>query len=242
MLAEGWSPEQISGFLRVWHAGNAGMQISHETIYKTLFIGSRTVLPRKLTKHLRTRRPLRKHKKNTVKGQLRSQIAGAVSIHERPKEVEARSSAGHWDGDLVLGGGVTQIATLVERASRFAVLVQLDGRDMVTVAGRLVEEIDRLPAAAIKPITWDRGMELARHATITERTGVDVYFADARSPWQRATNENTNGLVRQYLPKGSSFATLTQDQLDHIAARLNNRPRKSLGYQTPAKVLEAMLR
>lgn len=241
-LAEDWSPEQISGFLAVMHPPGSEMRVSHETIYKTVFIQSRGTLSRELSKHLRTRRPIRKHKNHTVKGQLRSQIRDAVSIHERPPEVEDRAVPGHWEGDLLLGRGITQLATVVERASRFTVLVQLDGRDMVTVADALAAKMNQLPAELRRSLTWDRGMELASHHDVTEWTGLKVYFADPRSPWQRGTNENTNGLLRQYFPKGTSMAKLTQADLDNVAARLNSRPRKTLGYRTPATVLDDMLR
>ena len=240
-LVEDWSPQQISGFLAVMHPAGSEMRVSHETIYRTLFIQPRGVLKRELTKHLRTRRPIRKHKNHSVKGQLRSKIADAVSIHDRPPEVEDRAVPGHWEGDLLLGRGVTQMATVVERTSRFTVLVQLDGRDMITVADRLAEKMNELPVELRRSLTWDRGMELARHQNVTEWTGLDVYFADPRSPWQRGTNENTNGLLRQYFPKGTSLATVTQADLDRVATKLNTRPRKALGYRTPATVLEQVL-
>jgi IS30 family transposase len=242
MLAEDWSPQQISGFLAVMHPPGSEMRVSHETIYRSLFIESRGVLKRELTRHLRTRRPIRKHKHHSVKGQLRSQITGAVSIHERPPEVEDRAVPGHWEGDLLLGHGITQLATVVERTSRFTVLVQLDGRDMVTVSEALAQKMKQLPVELRKSLTWDRGMELARHHDLTAWTGLDVYFADPRSPWQRGTNENTNGLLRQYFPKGTSMARLTQVDLDTVALKLNTRPRKALGYRTPATALEQLLR
>jgi IS30 family transposase len=241
MLQADWSPQQISGFLAAMHPPGSEMRVSHETIYKTIFIQSRGALKRELSRHLRTHRPIRKHKNHTVKGQLRSQITGAVSIHERPAEVADRAVPGHWEGDLLLGRGVTQMATVVERSSRFTVLVQLDGRDMVTVAHQIAEKMNQLPIELRKSLTWDRGMELARHRDVTTWTGLDVYFADPRSPWQRGTNENTNGLLRQYFPKGTSMAALTQDDLDLVALKLNSRPRKTLGYRTPATVLEALL-
>jgi IS30 family transposase len=241
-LIEDWSPQQIAGFLAVMHPDDPEMRVSHETIYKTLFIQARGVLARDLTRHLRTHRPIRKHKRHSVKGQLRSQITGAVSIHDRPLEVEDRAVPGHWEGDLLLGRAVTQMATLVERKSRFTVLVQLDGRDMVTVSERIAEKMSELPAELLRSLTWDRGMELARHKDVTAWTGLDVYFADPRSPWQRGTNENTNGLLRQYFPKGTSLAKVTQGDLDIIATKLNTRPRKALAYRTPATILEEVLR
>lgn len=240
-LTQDWSPQQIAGFLAVMHPDDPEMRVSHETIYKTLFIQGRGVLARELTKHLRTHRPIRKHKHHSVKGQIRSQIAGAVSIHDRPPEVEDRAVPGHWEGDLMLGRGITQMATLVERTSRFTVLVQLDGRDMITVSERIAEKMSDLPSELLRSLTWDRGMELARHADVTRWTGLDVYFADPRSPWQRGTNENTNGLLRQYFPKGTSLADVTQDDLDVVATKLNTRPRKALGYRTPATILDQVL-
>jgi IS30 family transposase len=165
-----------------------------------------------------------------------------VSIRERPAEVEDRAIPGHWEGDLLLGRHWTQVATVVERATRFTVLVALDGRDMTTVTAGLSREMTRLPQQVRKSLTWDRGMELADHKTITVTTGLEVYFADPRSPRQRGTNENTNRLLRQYLPKGQSMAHLTQDDLDAIAAKLNSRPRKTLGFDTPADRLAALLR
>lgn len=240
-LEEDWSPEQISGFLAVMHPPGSEMRVSHETIYKTIYIQTRGALKRELSSHLRTRRPIRKHKNHSVKGQLRSQIRDLVSIHERPPEIEDRAVPGHWEGDLLLGRGVSQMATVVERASRFTVLVQLDGRDMVTVANALAAKMNLLPAELRRSLTWDRGMELARHSDVTRWTGLEVYFADPRSPWQRGTNENTNGLLRQYFPKGISMAQLTQADLDAVAAKLNTRPRKTLGFRTPATVLDEML-
>ncbi|MCJ7439882.1 MAG: IS30 family transposase [Acidimicrobiia bacterium] len=242
MLAEDWSPQQISGFLAEMTEPGSEMRVSHETIYKTLFIQSRGVLAKELTKHLRSRRPIRKNKHNVTTGQHRSQIKAAVSIRERPPEVEDRAVPGHWEGDLLLGRGVTQMATVVERASRFTVLVQLDGRDMATVAESLSAKMNELPVELRKSLTWDRGMELASHHDVTAWTGLDVYFADPRSPWQRGTNENTNRLLRQYFPKGVTMAGLTQDDLDTVALKLNSRPRKTLGYRTPATALEQLLR
>ena len=170
------------------------------------------------------------------------QIKDAVSIRERPAEVEDRAIPGHWEGDLLLGRHWSQVATVVERATRFTVLVALDGRDMTTVSAGLAREMTRLPEQVRKSLTWDRGMELADHKTVTVNTGLEVYFADPRSPWQRGTNENTNRLLRQYLPKGQTMAHLTQDDLNAIAAKLNSRPRKTLDFDTPADRLAALLR
>ena len=241
-LTQDWSPEQIAGHLAVTYAADSGMRVSHETIYKTLFIQSRGVLAKELTRHLRSRRPIRRSVHNTTKGLQRSQIKGAVSIRERPPGVEDRAVPGHWEGDLLLGRGLTQIATVVERASRFTVLIALDGRDMHTVAQALSAKMNQLPGELRKSLTWDRGTELAAHADITAWTGLDIYFADPRSPWQRGTNENTNRLLRQYFPKGTTLADITQDDLDDIALRLNTRPRKTLNYTTPAATLAPLLR
>ena len=218
------------------------MRVSHETIYRSLFVQTRGVLAKELTKHLRSGRPTRRNVHNTVTGQWRSQIKDAVSIRERPAEAADRAVPGHWKGDLLLGRGLTQVATVVERSTRFCVLVQLDGRDMATVARRLSVQMAQLPELVRRTLTWDRGMELAGHKEVTAATGLQVYFADPRSPWQRGTNENTNRLLRQYLPKGTSMAGLSQDDLDQIAARLNTRPRKTLEFQTPADRLTALLR
>lgn len=239
-LREDWSPEQIAGTLRLQQL-SVEQRVSAETIYKSLFVQSRGVLPRELQKHLRSRRPMRRSVHNTVTGQWRSQIKDAVSISQRPAEADQREVLGHWEGDLLLGRGLTQIATLVERSTRFTVLVQVDGRDMASVTAGLSRELTRLPERARRSLTWDRGMELADHKTVAANTGLSVFFADPRSPWQRGTNENTNRLLRQYFPKGTSLGNLTQDDLDAIAAKLNSRPRKTLAYRTPSERLEAML-
>ncbi|MFF3445478.1 IS30 family transposase [Streptosporangium sp. NPDC002721] len=241
-LAQDWSPEQIAGYLRKSYGSGSGMRVSHETIYKSLFIQARGVLAKELTKHLRSGRPTRRNVHNTVTGQWRSQIKDAASISQRPAEADDRAIPGHWEGDLLLGRGLTQIATLVERTTRFTVLVQLDGRDMVTVTKRLAATMTKLPEQVRRSLTWDRGMELAGHKDLTAATGLQVYFADPRSPWQRGTNENTNRLLRQYFPKGTSMADLTQDDLDRIAHKLNTRPRKTLEFDTPADRLAPLLR
>ena len=209
------------------------MRVSHETIYKTLFIEGRGVFAHELRAHLRSGRPLRRNVHNTTTGQWRSQIKGGVSIRERPPEVEARLVPGHWEGDLLLGRKWSQIATLVERSTRYTVLVQLQGRDMHAVTAGLTRELNKLAAPLRRSLTWDRGMELADHQTVTAQTGLAVYFADPRSPWQRGTNENTNRLLRQYFPKRVSMKDLTQNDLDGVAVKLNSRPRKTLNYDTP---------
>lgn len=240
-LEQDWSPQQISGWLAKQHPATSEMRVSHETIYKSLFIQSRGVLAKELQKHLRSKRPIRRGRANTTSGQWRSQIRDAVSIRLRPPEVEDRAIPGHWEGDLLLGRHWTQVATVVERATRYTVLVQLDNREMDTVTDGLKRTMTRLPERLRQSLTWDRGMELAGHKDVTIDTGLAVYFADPRSPWQRGTNENTNRLLRQYLPKGKSMSGFTQDDLDAIAARLNTRPRKTLDYDTPAERLHALL-
>jgi IS30 family transposase len=237
-----WSPEQIAGHLRRIYPDQPEMQVSHETIYRSLFVQSRGVLAKELQKHLRSGRPTRRNIHHRVSGQWRSQIADAVSISERPAEAADRAVPGHWEGDLLLGRGLTQIATVVERATRFTVLVRLPGRDMTSVTYALSAKMAALPEQLRKTLTWDRGMELAGHKKVTAATGLDVYFADPRSPWQRGTNENTNRLLRQYFPKAVTMAHLTQHDLDQVAARLNTRPRKTLEFQTPADKLAALLR
>ena len=241
-MAEDWSPQQISGYLATVFAHDPAMQVSHETIYKTLFVQSRGVLAKELQGHLRTHRPIRRSIHSRTKGLQRSTIKDLVSISERPHEVEGRNVPGHWEGDLLLGRGVTQIATVVERSSRFTVLVQLEGRDMASVASSLSKKMNELPPELRRSLTWDRGMELASHRDVTTRTGLQVFFADQRSPWQRGTNENTNGLLRQYFPKRTSLADITQADLDLVALKLNTRPRKTLAYATPAATLDMLLR
>ena len=241
-LREDWSPEQIAGTLKKHHSAGSAMRVSHETIYRTLFVESRGVLARELRAHLRSGRPLRRSVHNTTTGQWRSQIKDAVSIRDRPPEVADRVVPGHWEGDLLLGRHWTQLATLVERTTRFTVLVQLTGRDMRAVTEGLSREMATLPEHVRRSLTWDRGMELAGHAAVTANTGLDVYFADPHSPRQRGTNENTNRLLRQYFPKGVTMRDLTQADLNQVAAKLNARPRKTLDFDTPAARFEALLR
>ncbi len=241
-LREDWSPEQIAGTLKKQSPDGSAMRVSHETIYKTLFLESRGVLARELRAHLRSGRPMRRSVHNTTTGQWRSQIKGAISIRDRPPEVEERAVPGHWEGDLLLGRHWTQLATLVERTTRFTVLVQLAGRDMHAVTDGLSREMAKLPEHVRRSLTWDRGMELANHQAVTANTGLDVYFADPHSPWQRGTNENTNRLLRQYFPKGVTMKDFTQDDLNQVAAKLNARPRKTLDFDTPATRFAALLR
>jgi IS30 family transposase len=213
------------------------MRVSHETIYKSLFIQARGVLKKELLAHLRTRRLMRRGKASTTHGQPRGQIVGAVSIRERPAEVEDRAIPGHWEGDLLAGGKNTHIATLVERQSRFVVLVRVEGKDTDSVVSALVRQVKHLPTGLMSSLTWDRGTELADHKRFSVATDVSVYFCDPQSPWQRGSNENTNGLLRQYFPKGSDLSGYSQDDLDAVALQLNTRPRKTLGFMTPAAKL-----
>ena len=240
-LACQWSPEQIAGGLKVAYAGDPAMQVSHETIYRSLFVQSRGVLKKTLLQHLRRRRATRRSRHATIRGQGRGQIVDAVSIRERPAAVEDRAVPGHWEGDLLAGAGRSQVATLVERQSRYVRLVRLRGKDTATVVQALARRVQTLPRGLMASLTWDRGLELAAHHAFTIATDVQVYFCDPHSPWQRGSNENTNGLLRQYLPKGTDLSQVSQTQLNGIARRLNSRPRKTLGYQTPADRLTAIV-
>lgn len=237
-LALQWSPQQISGWLRREYPDTRCMQISHETIYRSLFVQARGVLKKELMAHLRTRRSMRRARAGLGKEAPRGQIIDAVSIRDRPIQIEDRAVPGHWEGDLVTGAKNSHIATLVERHSRFTLLVQVDGKDTANVVKALTREVKRLPEGLMKSLTWDRGMEMAQHQAFSISTEVDVFFCDPRSPWQRGTNENTNGLVRQYLPKGADLSGYSQADLDAIAVRLNTRPRKTLNYETPASRLQ----
>jgi IS30 family transposase len=233
-LAEEWSPEQISGWLARTYPGEHALQVSTETIYRSLFVQARGVLRKELTAHLRTRRTMRRSRQATRSGQGRGGIVDAVSIRERPAEASDRAVPGHWEGDLLAGSANTHIATLVERQSRYVMLVKVDGKDTTTVVDALTAQVQTLPAKLQASLTWDRGMELADHRRFTVATDVAVYFCDPRSPWQRGTNENTNGLLRQYFPRKTDLSVHSQADLDAVAARLNTRPRKTLRYETPA--------
>lgn len=210
--------------------------MSHETIYKSLFIQARGVLKRELLAALRSRRIMRRAKGARSQGMKRSLIADAVSIRERPAEVEDRAVPGHWEGDLLMGGVDSRIATLVERRSHFVMLVRLGAKTSDDVVAALARQVKQLPKQMQASLTWDRGSELTSHAKFTLATNVKVYFCDPQSPWQRGSNENTNGLLRQYFPKGAAFAHVTQAQLNAVARELNSRPRKTLGYKTPAAI------
>jgi len=240
-LAEDWSPEQISGWLRTTHADSPELQVSHEAIYRALYLHHRSGLPAELRQRLQTRRKLRKSRYATTSGQRRGQIVGAVPIAQRPEYIDKRKETGHWEGDLITGRANTHIATLVERCSRFTVLVRVTAKDADTVAEDLTAAFRKLPPSLVRTLTWDRGKELAKHVSLPQETGLAIYFCDPKSPWQRGRNENMNRLLRQYFPKGMRLDQFTQADLDGIAARLNRRPRKILHYATPLGALDAML-
>jgi IS30 family transposase len=233
-LTRNWSPQQISTWLERRYAADETMRVSHETIYRTLFIQARGALKKELLSHLRSRRQMRSSK---TPGQGGGQISEAISIRERPAEAEDRAVPGHWEGDLLCGGKSTQIATLVERHSRYVMLVRMKNKDSEQVARALSKHILKLPATLRRSITWDRGSEMAAHKNFTVATDVKVYFCDPHSPWQRGSNENTNGLLRQYFPKGSDLSVFSQRKLDSIAHELNQRPRMTLGWENPADTL-----
>ncbi len=240
-LTEWWSPQQISGWLIDAYPGVEEMWVSHETIYLSLFVQGKGALRHELTRCLRTRRAIRRpatKRAPTGKGQ----IVDPVMISERPAEVEDRAVPGHWEGDLLMGKRMTAIGTLVERATRYVMLFSLpDGNTAESVRTALAATIQRLPEHLWRSLTWDQGKEMAQHARFTIDTGVQVYFCDPKSPWQRGSNENTNGLLRQYFPKGTDMAALTQADLDAAAHSLNNRPRQTLGWKAPSQKLAEVL-
>lgn len=234
-----WSPEQISGWLKTEYPKDERMRVSHETIYRSLFIQARGVLKKELMDHLRTKRRMRRSQHSGIFKDSRGQIADAISIRERPAEVEDRAVPGHWEGDLLSGSKNSHMVTLVERHSRFAMLIKVPSKDTAVVVTALSRHIRKLPATLRRSLTWDRGLEMAKHKDFTVATDVQVYFCDPQSPWQRGTNENTNLLLRQYFPRGTDLSGYSQRQLDQVALRLNERPRKTLGFQTPASKLQA---
>src|SRR5215475_101331 len=234
-----WSPEQISGWLKTHYPKNESMRVSHETIYRSLFIQARGVLKKELMDHLRSKRRMRHSRHSSEHGQSRGQIVDAISIRERPAEAEDRAIPGHWEGDLLAGAKNSYIATLVERHSRFAMLIKVPSKDTAVVVAALSKHVGKLPATLRRSLTWDRGLEMAKHKEFTVATDVQVYFCDPQSPWQRGSNENTNLLLRQYFPRGTDLSPFSQAQLDQVSLRLNQRPRKTLGFQTPASKLQA---
>jgi IS30 family transposase len=236
-----WSPEQISGWLKNQYPDDQSMHVSHETIYRSLFIQARGVLKKELIQHLRTKRRIRRSRRARDRGHHCGQIIDAISIRERPAESEDRAIPGHWEGDLLRGTNNSHIATLVERHSRFTTLVKVPSKDTAAVVAALSRHVRKLPVSLRRSLTWDRGLEMAQHKSFTVATNVKVYFCDPQSPWQRGTNENTNGLLRQYFPKRTDLSGHTQAELDKVALRLNQRPRKTLGFETPADRLQASL-
>jgi len=240
-LALQWSPEQISGWLKREFPADEGMQLSHETIYRSLFVQTRGVLKKELMAHLRTARQMRQAKGGTTKSRPLGQLVDTVSIRERPAEAEDRAVPGHWEGDLLSGANNTHMVTLVERYSRFAMLIKVQSKDTASVVRALSRHVRKLPQQLRRSLTWDRGKEMADHKSFTVATNVQVYFCDPRSPWQRGSNENTNGLLRQYFPRGTALSGYSQAHLNRIALRLNQRPRKTLGFETPADRLRAVL-
>jgi len=234
-----WSPKQISGWLKTEYPKDEGMRVSHETIYRSLFIQARGVLKKELLDHLRTKRRMRRSQHAHIFKDSRGQIPNAISIRERPAEVADRAVPGHWEGDLLSGSRNSHIVTLVERHSRFAMLIKVPSKDTAVVVTALSRHIRKLPVTLRRSLTWDRGLEMARHQDFTVATDVQVYFCDPQSPWQRGTNENTNLLLRQYFPRGTDLSVYSQAQLDRVALRLNQRPRQTLDFQTPASKLHA---
>ena len=234
-LQRKWSPEQIAGWLKRAFPGEVQKQVSHETIYRSLYIQARGVLKKELLEHLRAKRTIRRSKHASLKRNGMGQIKDAVSISERPASIDDRAVPGHWEGDLIGGSKNSYIATLVERHSRYVMLVKVANKDTASVVSALIKQSQRLPRELYKSLTWDRGKELADHPRLTLATNVDVYFCDPHAPWQRGSNENTNRLLRQYLPRGTDLSVHSQAKLNAIARQLNERPRKTLQYQTPAE-------
>jgi len=238
-LGLNWSPEQITGWLKRGHPGDGSCQVSHETIYRSLFVQARGVLKKELLQHLRSKRTIRRSKQARRKGDGRGQITDIVSIRERPASVEDRAVPGHWEGDLLSGSKNSHIATLVERHTRYLMLVKVANKETQTVVSALIGQAKKLPSELYKSLTWDRGKELADHRRFTLATDIDVYFCDPQSPWQRGSNENTNGLLRQYFPKGTDLSVYSQAELNKVARQLNERPRKTLEFETPAERFNA---
>jgi len=238
-LKQDWAPQQIAGWLKDEYPKNPELWVSHETIYRSLFVQARGALKKELIGHLRSKRRIRRSRHATHRGGGRGEIIDAVSIRQRPAEIEDRAIPGHWEGDLVEGSKGTFIATLVERQSRFVIIVKVADKRTENVVAALIKAVRKLPVSLRRSLTWDRGMELANHAQFTVATDVQVYFCDPSSPWQRGSNENTNGLLRQYYPKGADLSAVSQAQLDTVARKLNTRPRETLHWKTPAYMLGA---
>jgi IS30 family transposase len=238
-LKQSWSPQQIAGWLKRQNPEDLTMQISHETIYRSLFIQARGVLKKELQQCLRSQRAIRRSRHASLKRDGLGQITDTVSIRQRPASVEDRAVPGHWEGDLLGGSRNSYIATLVERYSRYVMLAKVNGKDTDTVISALIKHAHKLPNELYKSLTWDRGKEMADHKRFTLATDIDVYFCDPHSPWQRGSNENTNGLLRQYFPKGTDLSVHSQAKLNAVARQLNERPRKTLEFETPAERFNA---
>ena len=234
-----WSPEQIAGWLKRVHPREETYQVSHETIYRSLFVQTRGVLKKELLGHLRSKRTIRRSKQATQKGSDHGQIKDMISIRERPASVEDRAVPGNWEGDLLSGSKNSHIATLVERHTRYVMLAKVANKETNTVVSALIKQAKKLPGELYKSLTWDRGKELADHRRFSLATDIDVYFCDPQSPWQRGSNENTNGLPRQYFPKGTDLSVYSQAELNKVARQLNERPRKTLEFETPAERFNA---
>jgi IS30 family transposase len=234
-----WSPEQIAGWLKRAYTGDEDYHVSHETIYRSLYIQARGALKKELLEHLRRTRTMRRSRHHTQKTDDHGRISETVSISERPATAEDRAVPGHWEGDLLFGSHNSQIATLVERQTRYVMLVKVGGKDTESVINALIMNARKLPQELYKSLTWDRGKEMADHKRFTLDTNIQVYFCDPHHPWQRGSNENTNGLLRQYFPKGLDISTYSQEHLDEVARLLNERPRKTLNYETPAQRFQA---
>ncbi len=234
-----WSPEQIAGWLKMEYPKDENNHVSHETIYRSLFVQARGVLKKELQQYLRSQRAIRRSKHASLKRDGLGQITNAVSIRERPATIEDRAVPGHWEGDLIAGSNNSYIATLVERHTRYVMLAKVKNKDTESVISALIKQSKKLPDELYKSLTWDRGKELADHERFTLETDINVYFCDPRSPWQRGSNENTNGLLRQYFPKGTDLSVHSQTKLNAVARQLNERPRKTLKFETPAQRFNA---
>jgi IS30 family transposase len=238
-LIRKWSPQQIAGWLMREHPEDEGKRVSHETIYRSLFIQTRGVLKKELLAHLRATRSIRRSRHATLKRSGLGKFNDAISIRDRPAEVEDRAVPGHWEGDLIAGSGNSFIATLVERHTRFVMLAKVGNKDSHSVIQALIKQSRKLPKELYRSLTWDRGSEMAGHKKFTLATDIDVFLCEPHSPWQRGTNENTNRLLRQYFPKGTDLSIHSQAKLSAVARQLNERPRMTLGYQTPAERFNA---
>ena len=234
-LKQRWSPEQIAGWLKKTYPEDEDYQVSHEIIYRSLYVQARGALKKELIKHLRTQRTMRRSRHGNKSGEGQGQIKDMVRISERPASVEDRAVPGHWEGDLIVGCNDSYLATLVERHTRYVMLAKVNGKDTKTVINALIKQSKKLPRELYKSLTWDRGKELSDHKRFSLATDIDVYFCDPQSPWQRGSNENTNGLLRQYFPKGTDLSVHSQKHLNNVACELNNRPRKTLEFCSPAE-------